>query len=385
LSRALPRTKGPLLSSIRIVHIADVHLEMAFGGHEPAFGARRRAQLRAAFERTLGLARERRAQAVCIAGDLYEDRHAGPDTAAYLRRCFGDLAPIRVFVSPGNHDPCSAGSVYRQMQPLPENVVVFDERAFRPEQLADGITLWGMGQTSALDRARALADFTCDGDGLHLLLFHGSNEEHMPPGKESIAPFTDREIAHAGAAHAMVGHFHGKLQGAHHAYPGSPEPLNPAEDGEHTASILTIDGGHVSISFETLNATRYVDADLDVAACGDAAALAQSIREKAASVVSQPGSVFCRLRLAGAAPASLDPDLSSLQEELIAQYPGFELIEDFAAFDLDAIAREGNTVRSAFVSEMQTRIASATPGETSVLEAALRFGLLAFAKKRLRA
>jgi len=376
--------KGPHLS-VRIVHIADVHLEMAFGGHEPAFGAKRRAQLRAAFERALGLAREREARAICIAGDLYEDRHAGPDTAAYLRRCLGELAPIRVFLSPGNHDPCSAGSVYRQMQPLPSNVVVFEERAFRPERLADGITLWGMGQTSALDRARALADFKCDGDGLHLLLFHGSNEEHMPPGKETIAPFTDREIANAGAAHAMVGHFHGKLQGLHHAYPGSPEPLNPSEDGEHTASIVSVGDGRVTVSFERLNSTRYVETDVDVAECGDSTALARVIRERAASVVTEPGSVFCRLRLVGAAPASLDPDLLSLREELIAMYPGFELVDDFQAFDLEAIAREGNTVRSAFVSEMRTRIAGATAGEAAVLEAALRFGLLAFAKKGLRA
>src|SRR5580693_7690871 len=132
--------KGSPLS-YRILHIADVHLETAFGGHEPAFGAKRRAQLRVAFERALALARERGVDAVCIAGDLYEDRHASPDTAAYLRRCLGDLAPIRVFLSPGNHDPCAAGSVYRQMQPLPENVVLFDERTFRPEQLADGLTL----------------------------------------------------------------------------------------------------------------------------------------------------------------------------------------------------------------------------------------------------
>ena len=95
--------------------------------------------------------------------------------------------------------------------------------------------------------------------------------------------------------------------------------------------------------------------------------------------------VFCRLRLVGAAPASLDPDLASLREELVAQYPGFELVEDFAAFDLDAIAREGNTVRSAFVREMRARIARATPSESPALETALRFGLLAFAKKRLRA
>jgi DNA repair exonuclease SbcCD nuclease subunit len=376
--------KGPVLS-YRILHIADVHLETTFGVHERAFGAMRRAQLRAAFERALDLARERGADAICIAGDLYEDRHAGPDTAAYVRRCLGALAPVRVFLSPGNHDPCTAGSVYRQMQPLPSNVVVFDERKFRPERLADGLTLWGMGQTSALDHARALAGFRCTGDGLHLLLFHGSDEERMPPGKETIAPFNGAEIASAGATHAMVGHFHGKVQASHHAYPGSPEPLNAGQDGEHTASIVTVDDGRVTVTFEPLNKTRYLDAEIDVAGYEDSAALVQAVRENAASVIPNPGSIFCRFRLIGGAPASLDPDLHALRDEMIARYPGFELVEEYRAFDLDAIAHEGNTVRAAFVTAMRERIAGAGGEELATQQAALRYGLLAFAKKRLRA
>ncbi|HKW44206.1 MAG TPA: metallophosphoesterase, partial [Candidatus Eremiobacteraceae bacterium] len=287
-------------------------METAFAGRDAAFGALRRAQLRAAFERALDLARERGAEAICIAGDLYEDQRAGPDTAAYLRRTLGELAPVRVFLSPGNHDPCAPGSVYRQMEPLPDNIAVFDERNFRAVKLADGVTLWGMGQISALDRARALTGLTCTGDGTHLLLFHGSDENSIRPGKEMIAPFNDAEVAGAGAAHAMVGHFHGKSRGAHHAYPGSPEPLNSAQDGEHTASIVTVDRGRVDVSFEPINRTRYIDDELDVAQFGDSAALLHAVRAKAESAVTEPGAVFCRIRLIGAAPASLDADLQPL-------------------------------------------------------------------------
>jgi DNA repair exonuclease SbcCD nuclease subunit len=183
----------------------------------------------------------------------------------------------------------------------------------------------------------------------------------------------------------MVGHFHGKSQGTHHAYPGSPEPLNFTQDGEHTASMVTVDGGRVTVEFERLNQTLYVDAELDVAGYEDSAALVQAIRSKAASVVSIPGSTFCRFRLLGAAPASLDPDLHALRDELTERFPGFELIEDYEAFDLDAIAHEGNTVRAAFVAAMRKRIARAVDGELATEQAALRYGLLAFAKKKLRA
>ncbi len=206
----------------------------------------------------------------------------------------------------------------------------------------------------------------------------------MPPGKETIAPFSDIEIDRAGAAHAMVGHFHGKLQGAHYAYPGSPEPMNINQDGEHTASIVTIADGGVNVAFEPLNETRYVVDDFDVTPYADSAALERAVKERVASIVTVPGSVFCLLRLVGAAPPSLDPDLQTLSADLREAYPGFALVADFAAFDLDAIQHEGNTVRAAFVREARSRIAGANSlAEREELEAALRFGLLAFARKRL--
>jgi DNA repair exonuclease SbcCD nuclease subunit len=207
----------------------------------------------------------------------------------------------------------------------------------------------------------------------------------MPPGKETIAPFNDAEIANAGAAHAMVGHFHGQLQDSHHAYPGSPEPLNSVQDGEHTASIVSVEDGRVTVTFERLDDTKYVEAELDVAEFADFAALTHAVQEKALGIVTKPGAIFCRLRLVGAAPMSLDPDLHALREELAARYPGFELVEDYEAFDLDAIAREGNTVRAAFVNAMRVKIAGAAAGDAVMLQSALRYGLLAFAKKRLRA
>src|SRR5579864_7722363 len=230
----------------RILHIADVHLDMAFTGLDVALGGRRREQLSAAFERALQLGRERGVDAVCIAGDLYESGRSGPDRANYLRRVLGALSPTRVFISPGNHDPHAQDSIYRQMAPLPENVVIFERRRWTKVPLADGLTLWGFGHERAVDRDPAFADFTCEGPGTHLLLFHGSDRERMPPEKESIAPFSAADVERANADYAMVGHFHGLVRGPRHAYPGSLEPHSFAQDGRHTASVVTIEDGRPS-------------------------------------------------------------------------------------------------------------------------------------------
>ena len=154
---------------------------MVFAGRDAPFGKMRRAQLQEAFERTLRLARERGADAICIAGDLFEREHSGVDRAEYLRRVLADVQPMRVFISPGNHDPYTATSMYRMMEPLPGNVTIFQERRFAPIRLSDDVTLWGCAHQRERDLDPILKGVRCEGYGTHLLLFHGSDRDHMPP------------------------------------------------------------------------------------------------------------------------------------------------------------------------------------------------------------
>jgi DNA repair protein SbcD/Mre11 len=367
----------------RILHVADVHLDMAFAGSDAGAGEARRAHLEGAFERVLELAAQRKADALCIAGDLYENRRSTPDRAAYLARVLGALAPMRVFISPGNHDPIDSASLYRLMA-VPGNVTIFDTRRFAAVALADGLTLWGCGHEFELDREPLLGGFKAQGKGTHLLLGHGSDREHMPPGKEAIAPFSGAEIAASRVAHAMLGHFHGMLQGKHYAYPGSPEPHHPGQSGRHTASLVTVEDGRVGLEFIDVNHTRFADADLDLSEFGDRAALADGVAARLRALAGRNGeTVFCRVRLVGNALPTLDVDLAALARELAGDFPGASIEEAFTAIDPDAVAHEGYTVRAEFVRELQRRMEAAPEPERAELELALRYGLQAFAGKRL--
>jgi len=368
----------------KVLHIGDVHLDMAFAGRDPQFGRARRKQLEAAFERALALAQQRRVDALCIAGDLYEKERSGPDRGEYLRREFGKLAPIRVFVSPGNHDPFSADSLYRLMQPLPGNVTVFGTRSMRRVPLTDDLYLWGCAHARDCDAAPIIRDFSCEGPGTHLLLFHGSDEGNMPPGKDKIAPFTAADVARTGATHAMVGHFHGMLSGPGYAYTGSLEPLNFSQTGRHTACLVSVEDGRVGLDFTDLNATTYVLEDFDVSPHANGAALLAALRARLIEIVTSPGKVFCRVRLFGAAMPTLEFEPAHAEADLAREFPGLELKPAYASFDLDAIEREGRTVRASFVKELRRAAESNGGGEQSTAQRALRYGLLAFAKKPLR-
>lgn len=358
---------------------------MAFVGAGTTLGRVHRKELEAGFERALALAKERRVDALCIAGDLYEDGRAGSDRAAYLRDVLGDLTPIRVFISPGNHDPHTRASMYERMGDIPDNVTIFGRRRFASATLADGLTLWGFGHEHGVDRDPAIGDFTCEGPGTHLLLFHGSDRDHMPPDKDGVAPFSGADIERTGAAYAMVGHFHGMLQAPRYAYPGSLEPHTVAQDGRHTASLVTIEDGRVSADFIDVNRVRYVDVDIDITQYGYQAELARGTEERVAAASAGVGATYCRVRLGGAAQESLDLDAATLEADLAERFPGIRIVDGSAAIDLDAAAREGRTVRAHFVRTMRERIAGAPTTERPLLEDALRYGMLAFVRKSIPA
>jgi DNA repair protein SbcD/Mre11 len=269
------------------------------------------------------------------------------------------------------------------MAPLPDNVTIFDRRAFSRVQLSAGISLWGFGHEFPADRNPAISGFACDGPGAHLLLFHGSDKGRMPPGKESVAPFVADDIAATGAAHAMIGHFHGMLEGERYAYPGSLEPHGFSDDGRHTASIVSVEDGKVSVEFVDMDRVRYRTLDCDLSAYGDRADLQRAIEALLSETSSGSPSPICRVRLLGAAQPSLDLNVQKLQNALAGEYPGLELVEKFAAFDYDAYLRRGRTVQSEFIRAMRAQIEAAPDERRPLLERALSYGMLAFAGKEI--
>src|SRR3954447_23877003 len=128
----------------RLLHFADLHIDTSFAtdGLPATVGTWRRADLRATLGRIMALARERKVDAVTIAGDLYEQDYALPDTAKFLMEQFSRLAPIPVCVAPGKCDPYIDGSLYA-LSHWPENVTIFSQSQLVPIELAPNIQLWG--------------------------------------------------------------------------------------------------------------------------------------------------------------------------------------------------------------------------------------------------
>jgi hypothetical protein len=381
----------------RILHLADLHLDRPFAqmGCHRELARRRRQGLREALRRAGESAQDHGCGAVTIAGDLFEHERAGAETAQFLSETFASWAPIQVLLAPGNHDPLVPGSLYLRVR-WPENVHLFQGSTLEPFELADGLTVWGLGHHepawtgNPLDggpgrggesrRGRA-------GGGIHLALFHGAETGSRPPGKAVHGPFAAAEIRERGFALALCGHYHGRRidLGTGLIYPGSPEPL-AFDESEPRGPVIVEIGGRGEVRCTGLETNRWHAGIVECGLDGVTSLTATVDRVSAEVLTATAGRPLerttLRVDLVGGVPPSLGIDLFDC-ESAVRDTTGVAAlrIRDLTApaEDLDALAEE-RTTRGAFVRvAMEALAAAANPEAAAVVGDALRYGLEAFA------
>jgi len=205
---------------VRFLQVSDIHLgsRIGLGWLTPEQCEEMNRCVRDSFRRAMLLAREKQVDAVLIPGDLFDDESVKPEQVSWAVSCFKEIAPIPVFIAPGNHDPYWPGSPYHPMWTArnpqlawPENVFIFTHPQFETVQLqGSNYSVTGIAHTNAGEiRERLLAgNIACGNAPVRVLLLHGSREAVGLPPKEKTLPFTDDELANQSVHWAAIGHYH---------------------------------------------------------------------------------------------------------------------------------------------------------------------------------
>jgi DNA repair protein SbcD/Mre11 len=296
---------------VRIVHVADVHLDAVFTWAGPELGRVRRRAIRDALTAAIALARRERADLITLAGDLYEHERSTSDTGQFLADLLAG-AGVPVLITPGNHDWLGPASLYAR-QAWPGNVHIFTTASLTPVEVAAGLNVWGAAHLSPANTRPFLDSVVVDRPGINLALFHGAERASLAgQGADKVphAPFDARQIRAAGFVHALVGHYHRPVDADSYTYPGNPEPLTFGESGERGAVIVDVaDDGQIARSRHHVSVGQLTDLTLDVTGLDYTHVLRAAIDQ---ALRGQSGLV--RLTLTGEisrgvdlAPASLTP------------------------------------------------------------------------------
>lgn len=372
-----------------ILHFSDLHLEAAFATSRlPAKLARRcREQLRQTLRRIMEIANYRKADAVTIAGDLFEREHLTPDTAAFLAQEFAALAPTPVFIAPGNHDAADAVSLYQRGH-WPENVNIAIKPGLTEWRLSKEYSLWMAAHLGPSERQNFLNNFQLPETAARpfpILLLHASAVPNHFDDSRAHAPLTLEEIRKAGFTLALLGHYHTARVMRHDnviaVYPGSPEPLGFNENAKHGVAWIELNPGQVpKIELLPLAALHFDSFEINVEGCAQREQLLDKITAQARA--QDLSTHFVRIKLTGQAAATLHLDLDLLAERVEKNF-GYVSFENHTrpAFDLTRLAEE-STVRGEFVRNMLAALERETEKQ-SLYSEALQYGLQAFEQEEI--
>ena len=303
-------------TGMKLVLFGDMHLDQAFAwlGSNRTAARTRRKSLRETFLKVLKLAAEEQADALLCSGDLYEQDRVTPDTGEFLRRSFGDLSPMKVFIAPGNHDYLSPGSIYKSTQ-WSDNVHIFHgDFSEGMVELGPGFVLWGTAHRVPANTPNFFAGFRVpSGPDTHVALAHASEAGWLQQasGQQPHAVFSAGDIERAGFTHALLGHIHTPKDHELFTYPGNPEPLTFSETGERGAVVFSFaGGGSIARQRHVLSSTNVEVVLVDLTGCATQHDVQQAID---AQLDGHSG--YLEVRLTGDVEPSVDITTSDLAPE----------------------------------------------------------------------
>ncbi len=363
--------------AVRILHIADVHLDAPFTLFGAGQAEKRRNELRAAFSSAIMFAKDRGIQVCLISGDLFDGKFVTKDGTEFVASVIRRYPECMFFLAPGNHDPITDESIYSTFE-FPANLHIFKEReAVDIPEL--NLTVCGVGFTGDIMTESPVAGWkNLDSSRINILCCHGDTSSSSSPD----GPITEQELEKSPFDYVALGHIHrpsGVLRAKNTAYcyPGALVGRSYDEPGHHGVMYGSIDKGVVSLEFEQFSRLRYETAECDVNGLDKYSAL-DKIR---ADIKEYKSDTLLRLILTG----TLSEGFTFTREEIGVggEYPaGLEIIDKTSVKPKLSSLENDVSLMGVFCRKMAERGGLADGEDVSdIVSLAMKYGICALEEK----
>ncbi|WP_345714297.1 DNA repair exonuclease, partial [Kineococcus glutinatus] len=309
------------------MHAADVHLDSPLRGlsrlGDDDLAGALRAATRGALRNLVALCEAQGADALVLAGDLYDGTWHDYATGRFFTEQMRRLADsgVRVFLASGNHD---AESQITRSLTLPPNVHVFavdSAETVRAEDL--GLAVHGQGYRTKAVAANLAAGYPArERDLVNVGVLHaaveGSEGEHA-----RYAPCTVADLVALGYEYTALGHIHARqtLSSGPHtvAYSGNLQGRHPRETGPKGAYVVDVEPeGVARAAFHPLDVARWEHLDVDVSGARDYPEVLTRLQGALTAARAAAGDLplVVRAQLTGSTPVAAElADAERLREE----------------------------------------------------------------------
>lgn len=298
--------------AFRFVHAADLHLDSPLRSlalRDPELAELVGDATRRALTAIVDLCLDEQADALLLAGDLYDGDQTSMKTARFLAAEMRRLheAGIRVFVIRGNHDALSR--ISRELT-LPDSVKLFGGRAEAVlVQPAGGVPVAIHGLSFAQPHApeSLLAKYRPPVEGaVNVGLMHTSLGG--APGHDVYAPCSVADLSASGFRYWALGHIHMRSTvegGCTIVMPGMPQGRHVNEAGPKSVTLATVgDDGAIRIDERAIGPAEFGRVEVDAGGVQDWRGLVLAIERTLARAreATRSRHLVARLSIAGGTP-----------------------------------------------------------------------------------
>ncbi len=305
------------MNSVKIIHTSDLHLDSRLSNFSLDNSRIRRQELKSSFEQALETCGK--ADVVLICGDVFDNANYQKGTVKFLQQIFAKYGDTVFFICGGNHDSYHSSAMQALISDLPDNAIVFSDKAEYMELDDIKVRVYGMSFSDKYCYSSLMDEFeVIDDEYINILMLHG---EIVSPGADSkYNPITVAEIEKSGFDYIALGHTHDfssikRVGKTAYAYCGTHEGHGFDECGPKGMIYGTVSKGSCNLGLLETCIRQYTDVVVDVSQ----AHTVEDIIDMIKAQVSNSNYIY-RITLKGALADTIIPDMDVMCAAVDAFY-----------------------------------------------------------------
>ena len=112
------------MRKIKILQAGDLHFDTPFKDLDKNISIISKEELLEVFSKIIDISMENSVDILLLTGDIFDNLTINKKTLIFIKNQIERISNIRVFISPGNHDPYNEKSFYKMIN-WPDNVYIF--------------------------------------------------------------------------------------------------------------------------------------------------------------------------------------------------------------------------------------------------------------------
>lgn len=363
------------MNKIKVLHCADLHFDTPFKELDKEVSDISKNELLEVFKNIIDLTIKENVEVLLIAGDVFDNLTVNKNTLFFISDQIKRIKNIKVFISPGNHDPYNEKSFYNMIN-WPENVHIFkgDMEFKEVEEL--NLIVWGAGFRNNYENETLLKKVNIDNDKINIMLLHG--EITSINSKNEYNPIYINDIYESNMDYIALGHRH-KFSGilragmTTYAYSGCPQGRGFDEEGEKGVIVGDVYKGGTDLRFFPVYKREYITREVDITNTYNHDEVVHKIVSELYD--EEIDNNFYKIILKGEIKEYFNLNEKLLIEKLKDKFYYIKIINNTSIeVNLEELSRD-YSIKGKFISKIFEQLKYLSDDDKEILELALRIGI----------